>query len=189
MGNVISFKGIRYARADRFQYPVEEPKWDKIYNIEDCLKDFSAFGPAAYQPRAFVNEALDPKKAFYYKEFREGCEFTYSEDCLRLNIYTSIDNDGELYGQNKPVIVYIHGGSFTTGSSDEKVFDPTSWVEKGVIAVTLNYRLGPFGFMCLPELASEAGHTGNYGLYDQLTALKWIHHNIEVFGGDPDNVT
>ncbi len=189
MGNVISFKGIRYAKAGRFQYPVEEPKWDRINNIDDCLRDFSRFGPCSYQPRAFASEADDPSKAFYYKEFREGCEFTYSEDCLRLNVYTRLDENGNLEGQNLPVIVYIHGGSFTTGSSDEKVFDPSAWVESSVIAVTINYRLGPFGFMCLPELASETGHTGNYGLYDQLTALKWVHHNIGVFGGNPDNVT
>ena len=189
MGNVISFKGIRYARAERWGYPVEEPKWDRIHNINDCLRDFEVYGPCAYQPRAFENEADNPNKAFYYKEFREGVNFTYSEDCLRLNIFTRLDDSGNLYGQDLPVIVYIHGGSFTTGSSDEKVFDPTKWVESGVVAVTINYRLGPFGFMCLPELASETGHTGNYGLYDQLTALKWIHHNIRVFGGNPDNVT
>lgn len=189
MGNVISFKGIRYARANRWEYPVEEPKWDRIYNIDDCLRDFSTFGPACYQPRAFVDEAHNPEKAFYYKEFREGCDFTYSEDCLRLNIYTSLDEGGGLDGQKRPVIVFIHGGSFTTGSSDEKPFDPSAWVESGCVAVTFNYRLGPFGFLCLPELASEAGHTGNYGLYDQLAALKWIKHNIELFGGDPDNVT
>ncbi|MCR4612246.1 MAG: carboxylesterase family protein [Lachnospiraceae bacterium] len=189
MGNVIAFKGIRYARAFRWQYPVEEPGWDRIYNVDDCLRDFKDFGPCAYQPRAFMDEGQDPKKAFHYREFREGVDFTYSEDCLRLNIYTSLDENGNLYGQDKPVIVYVHGGSYTTGSSNEKVFDPSLWVESGVVAVTINYRLGPFGFMCLPELASEAGHTGNYGLYDQLTALKWINHNIRVFGGDPDNVT
>lgn len=189
MGEVLSFKGIRYATAKRWQYPQEEPQWDKIYNINDCLRDFSKFGPCAYQPRAFVDESTMHDKAFYYKEFREGTSFTYSEDCLRLNVYTSCDDNGNLYDQKKPVIVYIHGGSFVDGSSDEKVFDPSAWVKRGVVAVTINYRLGPFGFMCLPELASEAGHTGNYGLYDQLCALKWIHHNIKVFGGDSSNVT
>ena len=189
MGRMISFKGIRYATAIRWGYPVEEPCWNRIDNIDECLNNFREFGPCAYQPRAFVDEGSIPDKQFYHKEFREGVNFTYSEDCLRLNVYTSTDDNDNLYGQGKPVIVYIHGGSFVTGSSDEKVFDPVKWVESGIVAVTINYRLGPLGFMCLPELASEVGHTGNYDMYDQLVALKWIHHNIAIFGGDPSNVT
>jgi len=189
MSRIIAFKGIRYATASRWEYPVEEPRWNRIDNLDECLKNFTSFGACAYQPRAFFDESNIAEKKFYNKEFREGVDFTYSEDCLFLNVYTSTDENDNLYGQNKPVIVYIHGGSFSTGSSDEKVFDPTKWVESGVIAVTINYRLGPLGFMCLPELASEEGHVGNYGLYDQLTALEWINHNIEIFGGNPNNVT
>ncbi len=189
MSRIIAFKGIRYATASRWEYPIEEPRWNRIENLDECLKNFQSFGACSYQPRAFVDESKIPEKQFYYREFREGVDFTYSEDCLFLNVYTSTDDNDNLYGQKKPVIVYIHGGSFSTGSSDEKVFDPTKWVEKGVVAVTINYRLGPFGFMCLPELASDKGRIGNFGLYDQLTALEWINHNIEIFGGDPGNVT
>ena len=88
-----------------------------------------------------------------------------------------------------PVLIYIHGGSFTGGCGHEKHFDTPIWPKKGVIGVTINYRLGPLGFMVLPELKEEAGKTGNYGLYDQLTAIKWVKHNIEAFGGDPNNIT
>ena len=76
-----------------------------------------------------------------------------------------------------------------SGSGWDKVFDEPVWPSHGVIGVTLNYRLSVFGYACLPELAAEAGHTGNYGLYDQLCALQWVHDNIAAFGGDPNNIT
>ena len=88
-----------------------------------------------------------------------------------------------------PTFVYIHGGGFTGGCGHEKHFDCPNWPTKGVIAVTINYRLGPLGFLCLEELKEEAGTTGNYGLYDQLTAIKWVKNNIKCFGGNPDNIT
>ena len=87
------------------------------------------------------------------------------------------------------VLFYIHGGGFTGGCGHEKHFDGPVWPAKGVIGVTLNYRLGPMGFVCLPELKEEAGFTGNYGLYDQLTALQWVRDNIAAFGGDPSSIT
>ena len=78
----------------------------------------------------------------------------------------------------------VTGGSFTGGSGNEKHFDGPVWPAKSVIGVTLNYRLGPMGFVCLPELAQEAGHTGNYGMYDQIAALQWVRDNIKEFGGN-----
>ena len=87
------------------------------------------------------------------------------------------------------MLVYIHGGGFTGGCGHEKHFDCPVWPTKGVIGVTLNYRLGPLGFLTLPELKQEAGCTGNYGLYDQLAALQWVQRNIASFGGDSCNVT
>lgn len=87
-----------------------------------------------------------------------------------------------------PVIFYIHGGGYKGGCAHEKHFDGPVWPTKGVIAVTCNYRLGPMGFMCLPELEKEAGHTGNYGVFDQITALQWVRDNISAFGGDPENI-
>lgn len=176
---VIAFKGIRYATAGRFEYPEPVTAWDGIY-------DATEYGNCSYQPRAFYDEAKVPEKAFYYEEFRKGESYTYSEDCLFLNVWTpeTATEDSGL-----PVIIYIHGGGFTGGCGHEKHFDGPVWPTKGVIGVTLNYRLGPLGFACLPELKEEAGHTGNYGLFDQMTAIRWVKENIASFGGDPDKIT
>ena len=176
---VAAYKGIRYATAGRWEYPVPVTRWEGTYQA-------TAYGAACYQPRSFYDEAQMPEKAFYYHEFREGEHYDYSEDCLFLNIWTpeSAGPDAKL-----PVVFYIHGGGFTGGCGNEKHFDGPVWPTKGVVAVTINYRLGPLGFACLPELSAEAGHTGNYGLYDQLCALQWVHDNIAAFGGDPDRIT
>ena len=173
---VTAYKGIRYARAGRFEYPTEVTSWEGVY-------DATSYGACAYQARAFYNEEDMPKKIFYYNEFRRGETYEYSEDCLFLNVFAPDEGD------KLPVIVYIHGGSFTGGCGHEKHFDEPIWPKKGVIGVTINYRLGPLGFAVLPELKAEAGKTGNHGLYDQLAAISWVRHNIEAFGGDPDNIT
>lgn len=175
----VAYKGIRYATAGRWEYPKIVTHWEGIY-------DATQYGKCSYQPRAFYDEAAVPEKAFYYHEFREGEQYEYSEDCLFLNVFTP-ENQEE--GQACPVIVYIHGGGYVGGCGHEKHFDGPVWPTKGVIAVTLNYRLGPLGFLCLPELEQEAGHTGNYGLFDQLTAIRWVRENIAAFGGDPDKIT
>ena len=176
---VAAYKGIRYATAGRWEYPTPVTRWEGTYQA-------TAYGAACYQPRSFYDEAQVPEKAFYYNEFRRGEHYDYSEDCLFLNVWTPADAgpDAKL-----PVLFYIHGGGFTGGCGHEKHFDGPAWPTKGVVAVTINYRLGPLGFACLPELSAEAGHTGNYGLYDQLCALQWVHDNIAAFGGDPDRVT
>lgn len=174
---IVAYKGIRYATAGRFEYPKEVTHWNGVYEATE-------YGACAYQPRSFYNEEDMPKKIFYYNEFRKGEKYTYSEDCLFLNVFTPEKVEGKL-----PVIIYIHGGGFTGGCGHEKHFDTPIWPKKGVIGVTLNYRLGPLGFAVLPELKAEAGRTGNYGLYDQLTAIKWVKNNIAAFGGDPDNIT
>ena len=174
-----AYKGIRYATAGRWEYPKQVTSWEGIY-------DATRYGNCSYQPRAFYNEEEVPEKAFYYNEFRKGETYTYSEDCLFLNVFTP---DTAREGEKLPVLVYIHGGGFTGGCGHEKHFDGPVWCTKGVIGVTLNYRLGPLGFVCLPELKQEAGFTGNYGLYDQLTAIQWVRDNIAAFGGDPENIT
>ena len=174
---IIAYKGIRYATAGRFEYPTEVTGWEGVY-------DATSYGSCAYQPRSFYDEEQMPKKIFYYNEFRKGMHYEYSEDCLFLNVFAPENSQEKL-----PVLVYIHGGGFTGGCGHEKHFDEPVWPAKGVIGVTLNYRLGPLGFAVLPELKEEAGRTGNYGLYDQLTAIIWVKHNIEAFGGDPDNIT
>ena len=176
---VTAYKGIRYATAERWKHPVAVTHWDGIYEADH-------YGNCSYQPRAFYDEEHVAEKAFYYNEFRKGEQYTYSEDCLFLNIFTP---DSAKPGDNLPVLVYIHGGGFTGGCGHEKHFDEPVWPLKGVIGVTLNYRLGPLGFACLPELQEEAGACGNYGLYDQLCALEWVRRNIAAFGGDPEKIT
>ena len=174
-----AYKGIRYATAGRWEYPVQVTSWEGTY-------DATKYGNCAYQPRAFYNEEEMPEKAFYFNEFRRGETYTYSEDCLFLNVFTP---DTAKEGDNLPVLVYIHGGGFNGGCGHEKHFDGPVWPTQGVIGVTLNYRLGPLGFACLPELKEEAGRTGNYGLYDQHTAIRWVKDNIAAFGGDPNAIT
>ena len=179
VAGTVAYKGIRYATAGRWEYPKQVTHWDGIY-------DATVYGACSYQPRAFYKEEENLKKIFYYHEFRKGETYTYSEDCLFLNIFTP---DTAKEGDKLPVLIYIHGGGFTGGCGHEKHFDGPVWPAKGIIGVTLNYRLGPMGFVCLPQLKEEAGHTGNYGLYDQMTAIQWVKDNIAAFGGDPENMT
>jgi len=175
---VVAFKGIRYATAGRWEYPKQVTAWEGVY-------DATQYGHCCWQERAFQTEQ-EQQESFYYKEFREGDTYTYSEDCLFLNIWIP---ETVKKGSRLPVLVYIHGGAYQGCCGHEKPFDDPVWPTKGVIAVTLNYRLGPLGFACLEEAEQEAGHTGNYGLYDQMTALQWIQDNITAFGGDPKKVT
>ena len=174
-----AYKGIRYATAGRWEYPRQVTHWEGTYNA-------TQYGSCAYQPRSFYHEEENLKKVFYYNEFRKGEHYSYSEDCLFLNIWTP---GTAKEGDDLPVLFYIHGGGFTGGCGHEKHFDGPIWPTKGVIGVTINYRLGPLGFACLPQLKEEAGCTGNYGLYDQLTAMQWVRDNISAFGGDPENIT
>jgi para-nitrobenzyl esterase len=177
--NIIAYKGIRYAKANRFEYPTIVSKWDGVY-------DATEYGNCSYQPRSFYNEEENLKKVFYYNEFRKNEKYTYSEDCLFLNIFTPLNISID---DNLPVIIYIHGGGFTGGCGHEKHFDVPAWPNHNVIGVTINYRLGPLGFACLEEQHDIEGKTGNFGLYDQLTAIKWIKKNIKSFGGNPNNIT
>ena len=110
-----------------------------------------------------------------------------SEDCLYLNVVTP----STTFTDKLPVMVWIYGGSFLNGSGSAALYDGTSLSQKGVVVVTFNYRLGPFGFFALPELSAESpnGSSGNYGLLDQIAALGWVQRNIAGFGGDPGNVT
>lgn len=179
LDGVVAFKGIRYASAGRWEYPKQVTSWEGVY-------DATQYGNCSYQPRSFYDEEYNEKKYFYYKEFRKGETYTYSEDCLFLNIWKP---EGAKEGDKLPVLFYIHGGGYIGGCGHEKHFDDPVWAKKGIIGVTINYRLGPMGFITLPELKEEAGHTGNYGLYDQLCALHWVRDNISAFGGDPDAIT
>lgn len=108
-----------------------------------------------------------------------------SEDCLFLNVSTPTGPNKSIIDNLLPVMVWIHGGAFCTGSGDSTLYNPEYLVQEGVVVVTFNYRLGPLGFLCLPPV----GIYGNMGLKDQLLVLKWVHDNIRAFGGDKNNVT
>jgi len=107
-----------------------------------------------------------------------------SEDCLYLNVWT-----GARSGDRRPVLVYIYGGGFSSGSGDVPVYEGSALAEKGLVVVNMNYRVGPLGFLAHPELTKESGASGNYGLLDQIAALEWVRDNIAAFGGDPSRVT
>lgn len=159
------YLGIPYAAPPagplRWRPPRSPAPWKTVRRCE-------AFGPACPQPKQ------DPK-------------VTYSEDCLSLNIWSPAKTAGE----RLPVMVWIHGGGFNFGASSQAEYHGANLAKKGVVVVTLNYRLGPLGYLAHPGLDAESPQrtSGNYGLLDQIAALKWVRANIRAFGGDPGNVT
>ncbi|XP_055390458.1 juvenile hormone esterase-like [Condylostylus longicornis] len=135
--------------------------------------------PLEHFPKELLDCTKQPNSSLQFNAFTK--EVTGSEDCLYLNVYSP-----DVTSENKfPVIVYIHGGGFMTGYGNRHILYPKFLIEENVILVTVNYRLGAFGFLSLPD----GGISGNYGLKDQQLALKWIQENITSFNGDPKNVT
>ncbi|GLU45442.1 carboxylesterase/lipase family protein [Allomuricauda sp. NBRC 101325] len=170
------FKGIPFA-----QPPIGELRWKAPQPVASWggVKECVDFGPSPIQntPQPFYS---------WTEEFIAKPE-PLSEDCLYLNVWTPAKNKNE----KLPVFVWIYGGGFSSGSANCDIYDGQDMAEQGVVFVSFNYRVGVFGFMAHPELSAESGHyaSGNYGLMDQLQALKWVKNNIEAFGGDPNNVT
>lgn len=175
----LEFIGIRYGVAKRFTYAKMVEKWDGIY-------DATKFGPCCEQARAYFQDLSIPERRFYYREFREGQEFVYSEDCLNLNIYTPKDTGT---GKSYPVLVYIHGGGFNSMANCENYLDGVGYVKRDVILVAINYRVGVLGYMTHEKIFEMEGHDGNFGLSDQILALNWVKKNIESFGGNPERIT
>jgi para-nitrobenzyl esterase len=175
---VFSYKGIPYAAP-----PVGELRWKEPQPVVpwEGIKVADNFGPAAIQ-----NDQVPG--SFYQKEFFFDGDPVRSEDCLYLNVWTPAT--GEI-NKKLPVAMWIHGGAYMQGFGHEPEFDGEEWAKRNVILVTINYRLGILGFLAHPLLTEESqNHTsGNYGILDQIAALKWIKNNIAQFGGDPDNVT
>ena len=172
----LEFLGVPYAKAERFAYAKSVEHWDGEL-------DATAFGPACPQNRGWHEHMEDPTFRFYKREFREGSRFTYSEDCLNLNIYTPKE------GKNCPVVLFFHGGGFESGINSESPFDGAALATRGIVTVFANYRLGPLGYLTHEEIQKRFGRDGNFGLDDQLTAIRWVKKHIGDFGGDGENIT
>lgn len=170
------FKGIPFAAP-----PVGELRWKAPQPTEPWsgVRAADAFGPSPMQgePAPFSmwsEEFLIPKEPI-------------DEDCLYLNVWTGASDATE----KRPVLVWIYGGGFASGGSGVPIYDGEAMAEKGIVFVSINYRVGIFGFFAHPELTQESEYnvSGNYGLMDQIAALQWVQDNIAAFGGDPENVT
>jgi len=176
---VVSFKGIPYAAAPlgslRFKPPVRPAPWSGV-------RDTTRFGARAMQSDEAFNLAPAIRAVFTVPP-REPM----SEDCLFINVWTPALDDGG----NRPVMVWLHGGAFIAGSGASDWYDGTSLARKGdVVVMTLNHRLGAFGYLHLAELGDGAyAQSGNVGMLDIVAALEWVRDNATVFGGDPGNVT
>jgi para-nitrobenzyl esterase len=168
---VRSFKGIPFA-----QPPVGDLRWREPQPVKDWkgVRNADQFGPRCMQ-------RTGPMADYWFRS--DGM----SEDCLYLNVWTPAGSADE----KLPVLVYIFGGGFQNGDGSEPRYDGESMARRGIVAVTLNYRTNIFGFFSHPELTRESPHhaSGNYGLLDQVAALRWVHQNIAAFGGDPKRVT
>ncbi|MBC6983504.1 carboxylesterase/lipase family protein [Caulobacter sp. 17J80-11] len=164
------FRGLPYAEAPvgqrRWKPPVPAAAWKGV-------RDASKFGPVCYQPPS-----------------RPGSIYTeqtgqMSEDCLSLNVWAPAD------ARDAPVMVWIHGGALVGGASSQAMYDGAALAKRGVVVVSINYRLGVLGYLAHPDLSAESPDhvSGNYGLLDQIEALRWVKRNIAAFGGDPEKVT
>src|ERR1700733_3074289 len=169
-GKVVIFKGIPFAAP-----PVGELRWKEPQPVSPWkgVSKATEFGARCMQ--ALIYEDM---------VFRDAGP---SEDCLYLNVWTP----GVSAKTKLPVMVWIYGGGFQAGATSEPRQDGEHLAHKGVVVVSMNYRLGIFGFFVHPGLAAESPHhaAGNYGLMDQTAALRWVQRNVNAFGGDPNNVT
>lgn len=175
-GDIHIFRGIPFAAppvgALRWKAPQPVQSWT---GVKDCDK-FSA-SPMQGKPAPFSmwsEEFLIPKEPI-------------DEDCLYLNVWSGASSAEE----KRPVLVWIYGGGFASGGSAVPIYDGEAMAKKGIVFVSINYRVGIFGFFAHPELTKESGNnaSGNYGIMDQIAALKWVNKNIAAFGGGPNNVT
>ncbi|MEK7833060.1 MAG: carboxylesterase family protein, partial [Acidobacteriota bacterium] len=169
------FKGIPYAAPPvgdlRWRPPQPPKQWSGVRQADK-------FSDSCVQ---VLTRSRNP----WTKEFM--VQNNVSEDCLCLNVWTGAKNANE----KRPVFVWIHGGAFSEGSGEVATYDGEELAKQGLIVVTINYRLGAFGFFSHPELTKESPHhaSGNYGLLDCVAALQWVQKNIAAFGGDPSRVT
>jgi para-nitrobenzyl esterase len=172
---------VRVFRSIPFAAPPVGPlRWRPPQPVRhwDGVRKGDQFSSACPQPPRTGTSALLPTA------YRLGPS---NEDCLYLNVWTAAKSAAD----SLPVILYVPGGGFTTGAGSALVFDGESFAKRGVVLVTINYRLGALGFLAHPELTMESGRnaSGNYGVMDQVAALQWVRQNIAGFGGDPKRVT
>jgi para-nitrobenzyl esterase len=169
-GDLRVFKGIPFARP-----PVGPLRWRAPQKLErwDGVREATAFGPECFQPESRLSTIYSGKPQ------------PMSEDCLTLNIWTPA------HARNAPVFFWIYGGALWGGASRDPIYDGRKLAERGIVVVSINYRLGPLGWLAHPELSAESPDrvSGNYGLLDQIAALHWVKDNIASFGGNPANVT
>ncbi|MDB5432205.1 MAG: carboxylesterase family protein [Caulobacter sp.] len=168
-GGVSVFKGVAFAQPPVGPLRWREPRTPMAWR---GVRQADAFAPACMQKGVSMPGETPP---------------ALSEDCLYLNIWTPAARKGA----GLPVIVWIHGGGYANGSASMPLYWGDRLARRGVVVVTVAYRLGPLGFLAHPELTRESGHgaSGNYGLMDQIAALQWVRRNIAAFGGDPGRVT
>ena len=170
---VYTFKGIQYAKAERFMPPQDPDSWE---GVQTALY----YGHQCYQSPRMTWE--DDCEAFLY-QWDDG---TQSDDCLYLNVWTNGINDG----RKRPVMVWLHGGGFAMGASSELPFyDGANLARKDVVLVSINHRLNLLGYMDLSDFGEKYKYSGVAGIMDMVKALEWVNKNIAAFGGDPDNVT
>ncbi|MDJ1482587.1 carboxylesterase family protein [Cytophagaceae bacterium YF14B1] len=165
-----AFKGIPFAAPPVGQLRWKEPQPPQPWK---GVRKADKFGPRAMQRAVFGD-----------MNFRSN---GMSEDCLYLNVWTPAKSGNE----KLPVLVYYYGGGYMAGDGSEPRYDGENMAQKGIVTVTVNYRLGVFGFLAHPELTKESSHkaSGNYGLMDQSAALRWVQQNIAAFGGDSKKIT
>ena len=174
---VYVYRGIPYAAP-----PIKEFRWKAPQPVIpwEGVRIADSFGHPSFQAAHYPGG--------YTTEWGYGDESAYSEDCLYLNVWTKAPG---LTDKKLPVALWIFGGGLREGWGSEPEFDGEAWAGKEVVLVTFNYRVGVFGFLTHPELNEESPNnvSGNYGILDQIEALKWVKKNIAQFGGDPDNIT
>ena len=166
---IFIYRGVPFAAP-----PVDELRWKSPQPVVpwDGVKKADKFAPGPMQDTAFGAALGGPQEI--------------SEDCLYLNVWSGAKNTEE----KRPVMVWIYGGGFGIGMTSSPAYDGINLARKGVVLVSVTYRVGPMGFLAHPELSAESGHgSGAYGIQDQIAGLKWVKENIGKFGGDPSNVT
>ena len=171
---VYIYKGIPYARAERFQPAVDPEPWKEV-------RPSRAYGPTAPAPARAGWWSDDQAFTMHWDDG------FHDEDCLRVNVWTAGISDGG----KRPVMVWLHGGGFREGSGQELIcYDGTNLArDHGVVVVSLNHRLNVLGFLDLSAYGAKYAHSGNLGMMDIVKALEWVRDNIANFGGDPANVT